>query len=153
MNQLFKGEVITIGACDGSRFISTATRTFSIGVDKEFARWDLDKRRSATLATNVSVYEQIERVTFVQMFGSLNSHFDKLAFTQDQIIEFCEKHRSRLRKDGYSTFFLFKEDDQFFVARVNEFTNGLYAIFYRLDYGDAWSAGYRYRVVVPQLNT
>ena len=85
------------------------------------------------------------------MFGSLGTDLDKLCLTQHQIKTFCEVHKEWLRKDGYATFFLFKVDEQFFVAHVRVSSVGLGVHVFRFGLDDVWYAEYSHRMVVPQL--
>ena len=151
LRRLFEGESISIGARDGSRYISKEKGVFRVFIDSCFKSWGLDKCGKATEKTEVSVYEMVKDAKFAPMFSSLNLDLDKLCFSQDQIIEFCEEHCSRLRTDGYATFFLFKQDDQFFVARVDVNSDGLSVDVSRLENDNVWFSSCAHRLVVPQL--
>ena len=105
---LSKGESVIIDACDG-----------------DFKGWGTDQPGRATVATPVDVHELIKDATFAKMFGSFGTDLDKLCLTQSQIKNFCKKHPSWLRTDGYATFFLFKENNEFFVAGVDVDSDGL----------------------------
>lgn len=140
-----------LNKCSGKRIISKAKSSFPSWIDSDFENYGLEHTSKATEKTDVSVYEMVKDATFVQMFGSLNPDLDKLCLTQDQIIEFCKEHRSRLRTDGYATFFLFKQDDQFCVAGVGVCADGLSVDVRRFGYGPVWAAVCASRVVVPQL--
>jgi len=144
-------EVIIIAPCDGKKTLAQTKDVFKSGIDSDFKNWKLDKQGLATEETSVQVYELARDVTFAQMFGSLGADLDKLCLTQHQIKAFCEQHSSWLRTDGYGTFFLFKEDEQFFVARVYVNSVGLDVYVDRFGRGLVWDAGCARRVVVPQL--
>lgn len=145
------GEALTISARDGSRTIAKAKNTFLSGVDRDFTSWGLDNKGGQTEETPVDVYEMIKDANFKQMFTSLSPDLDKLSFTQDQIIEFCEKHQDWLRTDGYATLFLFKENGKFFVAYTFVFSRGLHVYLRRIEDVCVWDAEFRHRLVVPQL--
>lgn len=151
LRRLFEDETITIAACDGSKFISDAKSTFKIFLDSDFERWGLNKCGKSTVASNVSIHEIVKDATFVQMFSSLGSDLDKLCLSQHQIISFCAEHCDRLRQDGYATFFLFKESDQFYVADVGANPGGLDARVFHLERVRVLDGGSRRRLVVPQL--
>ena len=151
LRHLFEDETITIAACDGSRYIGKEKGVFKAFIESLFASWGLDKRGTSTAATNVSVHEMIKDATFAQMFDSFGNDLDKLCLSQRQIVEFCEKHPACLRQEGYATFFLFKEGDQFYVANVRVRSDGLYVHVSRLERDRVWPAAYAPRVVVPQL--
>lgn len=145
------GGTTILGECDGTQILAQAKGTFPSGIDSDFKNWKLDKPGDATRETAVEVHELVEDATFVKMFGSLGGDLNKLCLTQHQIKTFCEKHSHFLRTDGYATFFLFKEDEQFFVAYVGVYSSGLYVHVYRFEHDRVWNADYRDRVVIPQL--
>jgi hypothetical protein len=142
---------LVIKATDGKRFLAKAKNTFKSFVDADFKNWELDKISHATADTPTNVYEMITDATFVQIFGSLSDDLDKLCLTQDQIEEFCLTHSDHLRADGYATLFLFKENENFFVAGVRVRSDGLSLDVYRLERDYGWHGDRRRRVVVPQL--
>lgn len=145
------GETITIAPCDGTQTLAKAKETFPSGIDSDFKNWKLDKAGNATEETAVQVYEVAKDATFAKMFGSLGSDLNKLCLTQHQIKTFCEKHSSWLRTDGYATFFLFKVEDQFFVADVDVDPGGLFVYAFRFGDGFEWHAENQHRLVSPQL--
>ena len=142
---------IIIETCDGSQTIATAKETFKSGIDGDFKNWGTNKAGASTEKTPVQVHEMVKDATFAQMFGSLGTDLDKLCLTQHQIKTFCEVHKEWLRKDGYATFFLFKVDEQFFVASVDVRSDGLRVFVFRFEYDFVWDAVRLHRVVVPQL--
>ncbi|MDD4902792.1 MAG: hypothetical protein PHE24_06720 [Patescibacteria group bacterium] len=144
------GEASIIEACDGQRTIASAKDVFKSGIDNNFKNWDLDKASDATPETAVQAHELIENATFVKMFTSLISDLDKLCLTQDQIIRFCVKYPGQLSQSG-ATFFLFKMNGEYFVARVRVRSDGLSVYVHRFGYASVWRAESRYRLVVPQL--
>ncbi len=149
---LSAGTTITLAPCDGTQTLAQAKKTFPSGIDSDFKNCKLDKQGLATEETSVQVYELAKNATFAQMLGSLGADLDKLCLTQHQIKVFCEQHSNWLHTDGYGTFFLFKEDEQFFVAGVGVDSGGLYVYvrrFFEDDY--VWRAGDAPRLVVPQL--
>lgn len=101
-----------------------------------------------TPETRVTVCEMIEDGNFVEVLGSLGEARKRWQ-NEDQIVEFCQKHPGKLRKDGYATFF---ELEGGFVADVGVDDDGrLYAHLYHVSHDYVWSAEYRHRIVVPQL--
>jgi hypothetical protein len=85
-------------------------------------------------------------------FKDFFSESEKQVMTIGEITEFCKNHKSDLRQDGWYTFFLFKEDDNFFVADVFVDDDGRLDVYVRpLEFGRVWSARSQHRVVVPQL--
>jgi hypothetical protein len=148
---LSKGKSIIIDACDGTETLATAQEIFMSGIDSDFKNWGTNKPGIATTETAVEVHEMVKDTTFAQMFGSLGTDLDRLCLTQHQIKTFCKKHPNWLRADGYATFFLFKVDNQFFVAYVRVDSDGLRVNVDRFEDAYVWHAESAPRVVVPQL--
>lgn len=145
------GETITIGKCDGAQTLAHANDVFKSGIDPDFKNWNLDKYGNATEETAVAVHELVQDAIFAQMFGSLGNDLDKLCMTQHQIKTFCEQHSSWLCTDGYATFFLFKENYEFFVACVCVGPDGLEVDVFPFEGNGGWDAEDQLRLVAPQL--
>lgn len=148
---LFGAETLMLDALDGKETLATAKEVFPSGIDGNFKNWGTNKPGIATKEQAVDVQELVKDGTFAQMFGSLGTDLDKLCLTQSQIKNFCKKHPQWLRQNGYATFFLFKVEDQFFVAKVLVNSGGLYVNVYRFEVGYVCHAVYSHRMVVPQL--
>jgi hypothetical protein len=74
-----------------------------------------------------------------------------MCLTQPQIKRFVQDHRSWLRTGGCATLFLFKANNELFVADVDLDDGGrLGADVHRFSDGHVWSARFRDRLVVPQ---
>ncbi len=144
-------ETIMLDALDGKETLADAKEVFPSGVDDDFKKWVTNKAGIATKEQTVDVHELVKDGTFAQMFGSLGTDLDKLCLTQAQIKNFCKKHPNWLRKDGWATFFLFKVEDQFFVAYVLVYSDGLSVSVRSLEYDNVWRAAISHRVVTPQL--
>ncbi len=149
--KLSKGDPIIVDACDGTETLAQAKETFKSGIDGDFKKWGTNKPSISTEDTAVQVHEMVKDATFAQMFGSLGTDLDKLCLTQSQIKNFCKKHPQWLRQNGYATFFLFKVEDQFFIACVFVNSDGLGVNVRRFEDGCVWDAESQRRVVVPQL--
>jgi len=144
-------EKVMIEALDGKAIIAKSEKIFTSYLDPDFKKWGLDKSGLATKETLVDIHEMVADGNFVQIFTTLSSDLDKLVMTQAQIIRFCEKHPTLLRQDGDATFFLIKENDEYFVVRVHVRSDGLDVRVYRLERGNVWDGECRRRVVSPQL--
>ncbi len=145
---------LKLDSCDGSKTISKSSGVFSWIDDDNFRIYGADEKGINTKETAIEVYEMAKDATFAQMFGSLSNDLDKLCLTQSQILNFIAKHRPHLRKDGHETFFLFKSNNQFFVANVRFTVGDLLNVYvFRFEVDFVWEAGLRLRVVVPQLGT
>jgi len=152
LRQLYVGEEITLDPADGSRTIAQASDVFDGYIDPNFTNWNLDAPAQPTEPMNVRVGEMIADGTFGKIYGSLGHSYDRLCHTQHQVVNFCAKHKDKLRQDGYGTFFLFKRGDEFFVAVVRVSSDGpLNAGVRRFSLGHVWNAGCRRRFVLPQL--
>lgn len=148
---LSEDETITIAPCDGSRCIGTQDAVFGF-IDPTYKGSDFNKRGQPTEAMKVDVHEMVKDATFAKMFGSLGApDLNKLCLSQDQVVEFCKNHSKWLRSDGYATFFLFKENENFFVARVRVSSGGLRVGVDGLEDDGVWGAVCARRVVAPQL--
>ena len=144
-------ELLMLDATDGTEILADASDVF-VYIDSDFRNWNADEKGPATDAAPVRVYEMIRDGTHAQMFGSLSSDVRKQCLTQAQIKGFIKKYRKWLRKDGYVTLFLFESRGHFFVASVDVRSRGrLYVYVGRFENDYVWLAGYRHRLVVPQL--
>lgn len=145
------GEKVMIEALDGKAYIADAKQTFRSFIDGNFKSWGLNKSGPATLETLVDIHEVVEDGNLVKIFTSLNPDLEKVVMTQAQIIRFCEKHPTWLRREGYGTFFLTKVSDEYVVVFVSVNSGGLLVYVDRLGNADVLYGRYRYRVVSPQL--
>ena len=148
--RLISEKPLVLEPTDGSQILADAGDTFAY-IDSDFRNWNADEPGPATQQAQVCVYEMAKDATFAQMFGSLAPDVGKLCLTQAQIKWFVAKHRDQLRSDGFTTFFLFKSHDHFFVAGVRVSSDGLEVSVYRFEDSGVWDAEDRRRVVVPQL--
>lgn len=153
LHQLYVGEEVTLDSTDGLKTIARAKEVFLRGINSDFMNWDLDTPAQPTKTTKVSVHEMFEQDgTLAEIYGSLGHPLDRLCLTQHQIIDFCVKHKNRLRQKGF-TFFLFKVRAHYFVASV--YVNTVAdrsAHVYRFSYDDVWYAKCRPQFVLPQLD-
>lgn len=121
-------------------------------IDSDFKNWGLNQKGKATKPLSVEVREMTADATLQELFTSINPDLEMLVLSQAQILKFIELYRNFLREAGYATFFLFKENNEFFVAFVSVHESELEADVYRLEYDDVCYGGLRHRVVVPQQN-
>ncbi|MFP4514839.1 MAG: hypothetical protein ACLFNO_02430 [Parcubacteria group bacterium] len=151
LKRLFEKETIKIKATEGKTTIAEAENIFEGWIDPGFKIWNLDNPQIATNEIVVEVYEVVKNADFRTMFDSLNEDPNKLCLTQSQIVDFCKNHKDRLHSNWF-TFFLFKENNQYFVACVGVFSDGLYVRVFRFELASVWFAEFAHRFVVPQLN-
>lgn len=128
---------IALPATKGTSTIAQATDVFTSYIDSNFKTWGIDKKGRPTKKVNLQVREMTEDGTFAQIFTDP----ENMCISQEQIIEFCKNHKEKLSQEWY-TFFLFKVDEKFFVARVLvDDRYGLYASVHEFSYGLVWHAG------------
>jgi len=145
------GQELLLDTVDGSRILANAKDTF-VYIDPDLVRWGTNEQGLETPETPIEVHEMVKDSTFAQMFGSLNSDVKMLCLTQHQILNFIRKYRDWLRTEGFGTFFLFKSNGHFFVARVDVGSDGrLHVDVRRFGDDDVWLADDRHRVILPQL--
>ncbi len=129
------------------KLIASANDVFPGWIDSDFTNYGLTSDSSSD-EKNIEIHNLTENGTFEQIFNSLNANLNSLVMTQAQVIEFAKTLKN---DDEYLYFFLFKEKDDFFVARVHVEGGELKARVYRFSDDGVWCAGRRFRVVVPQL--
>src|SRR3989344_800514 len=145
------GQTIEIGETDGKETLAKAQDVFTGYVDPDFQNWGLDVSGKPTQKSLVEVHEMIGDANFNGIFNDLGRPLAELVLTQAQIKRFARDNRNWLRTDGYATFFLFKENDEFCVARVSVYDDGQLRVrVHRFGCGGVWFAGIGRRVVVPQ---
>lgn len=136
---------IKVKATKGKKTISRSD-LFSY-IDSDFENYGTDKVGEATAETELAVLEMDKDATLAQIFTDKEA----MALSQEQILDFCENQKDKLKQDGYATFFLFKVGEDFFVANVYVRDDGHLGVrARRLDDDYVWDAEYRPRVVVPQ---
>lgn len=145
---------INLAAASGERTIYNDGNDIFGWVDGDFSRWGANEPGNPTDETPTTVFEMVKDADFQTMFGSLvdsPADVEKLALSQDQILNFVENNRAALRSGGYATFFLFKSGEKLFVAFVLVRVGGSLGVFVLgFSFGLVWGGGGRRRVVVPQ---
>lgn len=142
-------ENLLINAVDGKSTIAKAKDVFKSWIDGDFKSWGTNEAQNSTPETPVSVYEVFSDAKLAQMFGSLSGDLDRLCLTQSQIINFCIKYPTWLKQDGSATFFLFKSNEQYFVADVYVRSGGLRVFVLRLGFDYVWNGSRLHRLVTP----
>lgn len=142
-----KLNTITLSETKGNKTIARADDLFT-WIDSDFENWGTDKKEKKTESIELAVCEITSDATFAHLFTKP----EEMSLTQSQIIEFCTNHKDKLRADGYATFFLFKVGTEYFVADVDIRSGGLlHAYVRRFSRARVWRAGFRHRIVIPQL--
>jgi hypothetical protein len=144
------GNTITIRATDGKKFISASKDIFKSVIDSDFNKYELDVPSPQTKEMNVEIFETIKDGTLKNLFRGFGENLDRLVLTQEQVGVFCKEYLDYLRKDRSGTFFLLKGKEEYFVAGVYVYFDGLAVSVCRLSCDGVWHAGCR-SIVVPQL--
>ena len=136
---------IKIPKLEGNKLIKDS-QLFSY-IDADFTNWNLNQK-GKTKPQELEVFELDREITFKEMFVTPQ----KMALTQEQILYFLENYKDKLGDDNNVTFFLSQSNGVFFVARVRvDSDDSLIVSVLRFEDSNVWHAGYRHRVVVPQL--
>lgn len=125
LHLLTTGDKPIIKATTGQRFLAEAKDTFKGGIDPDFKKYRLNKTSYPTDEALPDVYELEYGSKFSPVPMSLHYDLSKFCFTQNQIEAFCLNNPTWLSYNG-TTFFIFKENRQFFVATVLVFLAGLH---------------------------
>lgn len=77
------------------------------------------QKQQPTFQTLASFYRVSCSATYLDMYNSFGVWYDKLAFTQHQIISMCDSNKRFIRDHaGYCTLFLFKNNNQFLISQI-----------------------------------
>lgn len=139
---------ITLPKLSGTDTIAESAFVFTGYIDSDFINWKLNVSGKKSPSLEVAICEMTEDADFSRIFPRP----EEMCLSQAQIIEFCRNHQDEFRQDEYATFFLFKVDEDFFVARVGVYSGGRLGVHvFRFGYAYVWIAVYGRRVVIPQL--
>jgi hypothetical protein len=141
---------LILNAADGSEILVEKSDLFAY-IDPDSSK--CDEKGSATEETPVVVYEMANKdSTLTEMYGSLTADVSKLCLTQAQIIGFVKQYRDWFGR--YKTFFLFKSNNNLFVAGVSvrqyPSSGGLGVIIYPFNRPEVFYVENRHRLVSPQ---
>ncbi len=148
-------ESFLIDSLDGKETLADAKEVFLSGIDGDLKRWGINKSDVPTNETIVQTYTVpvgLSDSNFEKLFNSLGADLDSLCLTQAQIKNFCKKNNNWLLSQRGVTFFLFKVENQFFVAIVSARSNGLLIDVRSFLAGDVWSFIFVDHIVVQQVN-
>lgn len=142
---------VTLPATSGTETLAEAADVFTGFLDPDFKNWGTNVRGEPTKETSVEVLELVNDGKFTEIYGSVGNDLDKLCLAQGQIKSFCQNHPDLISPDS-ATCFLFKENGEFFVARVYCDSGGqLRAFVGRFEYAYVWNAVSRLHFVLPCL--
>ncbi len=136
----------------GKDVLFEASDVFPAGIDLNFQQWKTNVSDHETPTTEVEVYRLIEEASFFQMLSFLSNNFDQLCLTQGQIKSFCLDYQHWLRKNGMSTFFLFKVLQEKFVAVVYlDRKDRLGIDVFTFNFPYEWSKEGRHHLIIPKI--
>lgn len=149
------GKSVIIGATDGTETLASATDLFSY-ISPDFKNWGCDKVEPVTPEVAVEVYEQTKDATYPRIFGSIDQNLDRLVLTTPQIKSFVLNNAKDyfLESEEWTCFrFLFKADNEFFVADVRVLASGERDVrVTRFLDGSVRHAQYRHRIMVLKVS-
>ncbi|MFA6341177.1 MAG: hypothetical protein WCX27_03020 [Candidatus Paceibacterota bacterium] len=151
LKRIFAEEKIYIGATDGYASLANAINIFS-SINFDFRELGL---HNMCLPTNgrvaVEIFELVKEGTFEKIYGSFGKNRDRFCLTQSQIVRFCVEHTDFLKSDGTRNFFLFEDDNRFFVADVCRFNDKWHIDVLKLLNSNVWCVEGKPRFFFPQL--
>lgn len=148
-------ERLIIDACNGEKTFHNAKNIFPAGIDGAKKRWkkgNLGTQIIPTTRTIVQVHciKYAEEFTIDQLFSSLRSDINNLLLTENQIIDFCEKHPEWLNTNRHGTLFLTKIGPRTFIANIDTFYNGLGGVIDHFEIIKNLKVGIYVRIVAPK---
>ncbi len=147
---IFETETFILDAVDNDQTIERAKRVFKGYLDWRFVK-GLNTDSALIKPTNAGVHRVIKDGKFELYFNSFSRHLDSLCLLRARIIQFCDEHRNRLSNNGCGTFFLYKDGEDYLVARVSFYpTEDLHLNVYNLAYAGDWGSFDRHSVVIAQ---
>lgn len=145
-------DILFIDKCNGKETFAKHANKFAF-IDPVLKE-NIERKSRRTKKIPVRVYQLKKDATFRQMVESLlfdKRKMPKLFLSEHQLLNFLLKYPCRLAKVGF-TFLPFKLGTEFFVAHVHAHSDGSLSVHMdRLEYSSVWNAGFRPRLVVPQL--
>ena len=145
---------VTIGPIDGTEILASAQDIFNY-ISPDFKNWGCDKPESPTPDITVDVYEQTEDAEYKNIFESIDQNIDHLVLTTPQIKSFIINNAKDyiLSTEEWTCFrFLFKANDEFFVADVRILSDGNRDVrITRFLDESVRHAKYRHRIIVRTL--
>jgi len=148
--KLVSEETLKLDAVDGSRTFATEKNVSWL--DSNYQKWNAIEAGIPTPETEILIYELVGSANIAMIFGSFNQDPEALCFTQDQILNFTEKHKNWLQKNLFATFLLFKANGKFYVCDV-PFLSGK-DLWISIDQFGAiyrWKPEDRRNIVIPKL--
>lgn len=137
----------TIPSLEGKRTIAHAENVFTGYIDSDFKNWNTDVSGNKTCEMKVDICEITENGTFKDIFGDP----EKACLSQEQILWLIE-HEEKTIGD-WCTFFVFKSNNEYFVADARRGGGELEAVVRRFGFGGVWDAEHRARFILPQLDS
>lgn len=149
-----------IEARGGSATIANARKTFPGYIDPKFKEWGLNKPGKASSETSIRIWRlndqigpyEVAPITLNAAYRLFQVPLENLCFTQSQIIYLCQTFPEKISplsgRGSKGTFFLLKEKNHYYVAKVSRDGDGLGISAYHLNERKKWKAE-QYLFVVP----
>jgi hypothetical protein len=111
---------LLIPATDGKNMLANADSAYYCFIEEEFLKYRTNVESPPTEPQLVDVYKQTGKSTYYRIFADIDKNLDNLTLTQPQILLFARQHRQWLCTNEFGhTYFLFKINEDFFVAGIN----------------------------------
>jgi hypothetical protein len=145
LKSVHEEENIVVDAKDRLECIGLATEVFKGYIDRNFLRLGLNVPSKATKPTRALMFEIKKDARFVDIFTR------KTYWEQNQVVEFCRSHRTKLMGDYHSTLFPIKVGEKVFIVCVTVGEDGLLVARLCLpDFKGLWKGGFHHIVVFPE---
>lgn len=132
--------------------INEAKEIFNSWVDVNFYRFKIEEPVIRKNKFKIDGYEIISDVSFDQALSSFSVDFDKLCFSEKQIVSFCKNNLKNLETDGFITFFLVKISViGYAMAAVIKSSSGMTAGLLRIKTENIYLGGSRGRLIIPKI--
>ncbi len=151
-------ESLIIPPVDGKRSIARSVSIFSGGMTGYYKSLYLDLPSQPTTEVSVSIRKITDYDSYMGMFTTICKDINELCLTQHQIVEFCRLHtgwmisNKLITRSWQSTCFLFKQNNEFYVANTQLCDDGIYIFLDQMNsacLGNNCNTGL---VVIPSLS-
>jgi hypothetical protein len=152
--RLYADNIFEISACDGTRTIAGAKNVFKKGMylNGTFLSSSCPK----TELVKIDCHQLIKKTDSPVIFKAFCKNVDNLKeimFTQHQVVEISEKYLLNSLKLLLKKIISipFKDNNEYFIADIEVFSNGLDIYIYGFEYITAWYAVNRRHLIVPTI--
>lgn len=151
LTRLFPEEIVTIPESDGTKTIADSSDIFTSFIEPIFEKLGSNSKGKKTKKMPAWIHKLTRKASPFDMLKSLSKDFDKLCFTQNQIVLFCAKHLKFFKERKCATLFLFKEGDEYHICAVFVEDEGSAAYLYDFKFREEWDTKYAPNLLTPSL--